>query len=193
MLFRSLDGQALPEIRCVAAAEGGLHGVLTRDPRHDRRFIWEDGTPFVPLGFECDFLFSYFDRHPDDCRARLDRLQACGFNYIVMNVYAHTGFSSSDFTAWGDPRPACDECVYGPPAVYAFAGTNERPDHSRLNPAFFRTYDTLLHELQRRGMVAHIMIQAQNKGVNWPARWSDEDDCYWAYVVARYQAFGNVV
>jgi hypothetical protein len=37
------------------------------------------------------------------------------------------------------------------------------------------------------------MIQVQNKHVAWPTRYSEEDNVYWQYVVARYQAFGNVV
>ena len=77
--------------------------------------------------------------------------------------------------------------------MYVFGGTNEEPDHSRLNPDFFRDYDALMRLLHERGIVAHIMIQVQNKKVNWPERRSTEDDLYWSYVVARYQAFGNVV
>lgn len=188
-----LDGQALPEIDCVPSDAALAHGVLTRDSRNPHRFAWEDGTPFVPLGFECDFLFSYHQSHPEDCLKRLDQLQSRGFNTLVMNVYAHTGFSASSFTMWNDPRPACDECVYGPPRTYVFEGTNEAPEHGLLNVAFFHGYDTLIRELHKRGMVAHIMIQAQNKGVNWPERWSAEDDLYWRYVVSRYQAFGNIV
>ena len=37
------------------------------------------------------------------------------------------------------------------------------------------------------------MIQVQNKEVNWPVRGSPADDRFWSYVVARYQAFGNVI
>ena len=47
--------------------------------------------------------------------------------------------------------------------------------------------------LFEKGIVAHVMIQVQNKHVRWPARRSAEDDLYWRYVVSRYAAFPNVV
>jgi hypothetical protein len=37
------------------------------------------------------------------------------------------------------------------------------------------------------------MIQVQNKHVNWPHRLTAADNAYWRYVVARYQAFGNII
>jgi hypothetical protein len=108
-----------------------------------------------------------------------------------MNVYAHTGFSL-DAPRPGE-RPAPPEHVYGPPDLFPFGGSNAHPDHEVLNPAFFDDYDRLLTTMHSLGLVAHIMIQVQNKQVHWPERRSAADDRFWQYVVARYQAFGNVV
>ncbi|MHC4202811.1 MAG: DUF5060 domain-containing protein [Planctomycetota bacterium] len=177
-----LDGTDLGPVRCVASANPSVHGQIVIDPAHPRRFAFSDGARCEPLGFECDWLFAMHQARPEEARAFVDLLAGRGFNYIVTNIYAHTGFSD-----------ATRDDVYGPPAMYVFGGTNDAPDHSRMNVEFFRDFDRVLAHLHARGVVAHLMIQVQNKKVRWPARRSREDDIYWRYVVARYQAFGNVV
>jgi hypothetical protein len=37
------------------------------------------------------------------------------------------------------------------------------------------------------------MLKVYNKKVKWPAKWSRDEERYFRYVVARYQAFGNLV
>ncbi len=158
-----------------------VHGRLGCDPAHPRRFAWADGAPLVALGFEFDWLFAVHQSQPDLLAKALDRLAACGFNYLVTNLYAHAGFSA--------PGPH----VYSPPRHYVFGGTNDAPDHAHLNPEFFRDFDRMMADLHSRGFVVHLMLQVQNKHVRWPARRSVEDDLYWRYAVARYQAYGNVI
>jgi hypothetical protein len=77
--------------------------------------------------------------------------------------------------------------------MYIFGGANEAPDHTRLNVDFFRSFDQVVASLHRHGLVLHLMIQVQNKAVAWPARNSPEDDLFWKYVVARYQAYSNLI
>ena len=172
----------LGEIECVPNEAPNAHGRLRIDPAHRQRFVWEDGTPFVALGFECDWLFALHQAKPDAFDRALDILTKHGFNYVVTNVYAHSGFSEPGH-----------EWVFAPPRLYPWEGTNEEPIHSRLNLAFFRDFDAVIAALHERGIVAHLMIHVQNKHVNWPERYSDDDDLYWRYVLARYQAYGNVV
>lgn len=177
----ALDGVEL-RLRCTANHDAGVHGTLGLDPAHPRRFAFADGTPFVPLGFGCDWLFAVHQADPARFRQLVDLLAERGFNYLVTNVYAHTGFA--------EPTPGW---LFAPPARYVFEGSNEEPDHTRLNVGFFQGLDEVMRHLQSREMVAHLMLQVQNKHVNWPPRRSAEDDRYWRYVVARYQAFGNLV
>jgi hypothetical protein len=177
-----LDGIALDSVACTPNPNAAVHGLLGVDPGASRRFAWADGTPFLLLGFEFDWMFAYHQAQPEECRQALDVLRERGFNYIVTNIYAHTGFSDRE-----------SGHVYGPPSMYAFGGTNDEPDHSSLNVGFFRDLDKLVDYLHEQGIVAHFMIQVQNKHVNWPERRSAEDDLYWRYVVARYQAYGNIV
>lgn len=194
----ALDGINLGEITCTPQENQHVHGTLGVDPKNPRRFAWEDGTPCIALGFECDWLFSYHQRSPSDCCRHIDRIAEHGFNLIMTNVYAHTGFSTGGSSASpnehlvrAEPPPA--EYVYGPPDIYVFGGANEAPDHTVLNTGFFDDFDRMIHYLHGKGIIAHLMIQVQNKKVKWPKRLSPEDDIFWRYVVARYQAFGNVI
>jgi len=181
----------LGEIRCVENDNPNVHGGLQIDPDYPQKFAWEDGDPFVILGFECDWLFSYHQEKPEQCRKHVKLINDRGFNYIVMNIYAHTGFSQPDNRGKGET--IIPDTIYGPPRMYVFGGTNDEPDHSKLNVDFFKDYDGMMAILHEQGVVAHLMIQVQNKRVKWPKRLSAEDDLYWRYVVARYQAYGNVV
>jgi len=114
----------------------------------------------------------------------IDQMAERGFNQVLVNVYSHD-------TRWCAGK-AC-EWDYGPPEIYAWEGTNEKPDHSRLNTRFFQLYDGMMEALREKGIVAHIMLKVYNKKVKWPPKWSRDEENYFRYVVARYQAFGNVV
>lgn len=185
-----LSGIELGPIECVENENPNVHGKLQIDPAHPQRFAWEDSAPFVIMGFECDWLFSYHQEKSEKCREHVQLIKDRGFNYIVMNIYAHTGFSQPESRRDGDIIPGT---VYAPPRMYVFGGTNDEPDHTKLNIDFFKDYDQMMAILHEKGVVAHLMIQVQNKHVRWPERLSAEDDLYWRHVIARYQAFGNVV
>ena len=59
----------------------------------------------------------------------LDILSQHGFNYVILNSYAHD-------TGWCKGKTSADD--YGPPLLYAWEGSNEEPDHSRMNLAYWR-------------------------------------------------------
>ena len=190
---KQLDGVELGPVLCTSNENPKVHGRVRISPRSSRRFAFDDGAPFVPIGFECDWLFAFHQRlgqpkgKPVDPAAdafepAMDLLGNCGFNYIVTNLYAHRGFS--------DPALPW---VLSPPDMFVFGGTNDEPDHTRLNVDFFRDFDAMMGSLHRKGIIVHLMIQVQNKQVKWPARRSSEDQMFWTYVVARYQAYCNVV
>src|SRR5204863_5622427 len=82
---------------------------------------------------------------------------------------------------------------YGPPPMYAWEGSNEAPDHTRLNVAYWRTFDRMVQALFDHGISAHIYLKVYNKHVNWPAHQSREDDLFFTYVIARYGGYSNVV
>jgi hypothetical protein len=137
------------------------------------------------MGYECDWLWA-LDLGQHDLKiveAFLDELTTNGFNYIILNTYAHD-------TSWRKGKTTEED--FGPPPVYAWEGSNEQPDHSRFNLAYWQHYDRIMDALNRRGMVAHLLVKVYNKMVNWPAKGSAEEDMFFRWLVARYAAFPNV-
>jgi len=181
----ALDGH-VRQLDAKPSSSRVIHGVLEIDPDHPRHFRFADGTRFFPMGYEADWLWGVDMTDPKRLLMNrlIDQMSARSFNYVLVNVYAHD-------TRWA-PGKSC-EWDFGPPALYAFGGSNDQPDHTRLNPAFFQAYDRMMWALWERGIVAHIMIKVYNKNVKWPKPGSDEEKRYFQYVVARYQAFPNIV
>jgi hypothetical protein len=182
----ALAGKTDDRIVCVPNRHPRIHGGLKVDPAHPYHFIHEDGTRHFLLGYEADWLWApgQDDAHRPVMLRLIDSMAAHGFNHVLVNIYAHD-------TSWA-PGRSC-EWDYGPAALYPWEGTNEQPDHTRLNPRFFQRYDGMMEALRDKGVIAHLMIKVYNKKVKWPAKWSAEEERYFRYVVARYGAFCNVV
>jgi hypothetical protein len=181
----SLDGQRAAFI-CSGRAEGEVRGALRVDSENPRHFVWEDGSRFFLMGYECDWLWALDMTSPETpvLDAFLDKLVDHGFNYIILNAYAHD-------TGWRSGTTGPDD--YGPPPLYAWGGTNEEPDHSRLDLDYWQHYDRVIEAMHRRGIVAHIMIKVYNKRVRWPTLRSVQDDLYFRWLIARYAAYPNVI
>lgn len=163
-----------------------IHGRLRVDQDHPYHFRWEDGTRFFLMGYEADWLglAAMDDPERKTMHRLIDQMHSRGFNYVLVNVYAHD-------TSWA-PGKSC-EWDYGPPAMYVFGGSNEKPDHKRLNTDFFKAHEKMMWALWEKGIVAHLMIKVYNKKVNWPEPGSEEERRFFKYVNARYQAFPNLV
>ncbi len=174
------------ELRCLANPNSAVRGALKVDPARPHHFVYEDGTPCFLMGFECDWLgmLDLGRRGIPLAREVIDLYAQHGFNEVILNVYAHE-------TRWRKGKTS--EQDFGPPALFAWGGTNDKPVHSRLNPDFFRTFDRVIAHCMERGVAAHVFLKVYNKLVNWPQRMSPEDDLYFSYVTARYQAYPNVI
>lgn len=183
---RELDGRTAGPITCVPQTDPCIRGGLRVDPQHPRHFVREDGSRFFLMGYECDWLWALDSTRADlpVVNAYLDKLSAHGFNYVILNVYAHD-------TPWRAGHTEMRD--YGPPPIYPWEGSNDAPRHELLDLRFWRHYDRIIDALHRRGMVAHIMTKVYNKMVNWPARRSPEEDLYYTTLIARYSAYPNVV
>ena len=186
----ALDGVELL-FECAPETHPQVHGGLCVDARQPHHFVWEDGESYFLLGYECDWLWALdltstgtVDAGIPTIERLLDRLAGHGYNHVLLNAYAHD-------CGWQEGATGPDD--YGPPPLYAWGGTNDAPDHSRFNLAYWRHYDRVIDALMRRGMVAHVMIKVYNKMVNWPALGSPDDDRYFRWLIARYAAFPNVV
>jgi hypothetical protein len=173
-------------LECVPNTNPSVHGALLVDPAHPHHFLYEDGTrPFV-LGYEANWLWAL--GFLEDGKAQLDRfcqrIAGYGYNHVFVNAYAHD-------TRWAPGKSHPED--YGPPPMYAWEGTNEAPDHARLNVAYWRNFDLMMRALFDAGLTAHVFLKVYNKLVNWPATGSWQDDLFFRYVVARYGGYANVV
>jgi CubicO group peptidase (beta-lactamase class C family) len=184
--LQALDGKTEAPIWCEANRHPEIHGGLRVDAVHPYHFVYEDGSRYFLLGYEADWLWGadMLDPKRTLMKTLISQMATRGFNHVLVNIYAHD-------TSWSPEKK--HEWDWGPAAVYPWEGNNEKPDHSRLNPKFFQIYDGMMEALREKGIVAHIMIKVYNKKVKWPARYSRDEERYFRYVTARYQAFSNVV
>ncbi len=173
-------------IRALPNRNSRVHGVLEIDREHPYHFQFRDGSRFYLMGYEADWLWGadMLDPQRKLMHRLIDQIDARGFNYVLVNVYAHD-------TRWCPGK--VNEWDFGPAPVYVFGGTNEKPDHTVLNPRFFQIYDGMMEALREKGIIAHIMLKVYNKDVNWPAKGSADEARFFRYVTARYQAYPNIV
>ena len=182
----ALNAHTETDIECTRNSNPAIHGGLIVDPVNRHHFMYQDGTRYFLMGYEADWLWGADMKDPERkvMHHLIDQISARGFNHLLVNIYAHdTGWSKGHQNQWD----------YGPTEMYVFGGTNEHPDHTRLNTDFFDTYDGMMNALLEKGIVANIMIKVYNKMVNWPAPGSKDEERYFRYVTARYQAYPNVV
>lgn len=171
---------------CAPNANPQIHGVLRVDPTHPHHFIFEDGARFFLQGYEYDWLWALDHDNPalPTVKRTLDLIGRHGFNYVILNTYAHD-------TNWRKGKTGPDD--YGPPPLYPWAGSNDSPDQARMNLAYWRHYDRVLTALLERGMQAHLFLKVYNKAVKWPASGSSEEDLFFRWLLARYAAYPNVI
>jgi len=172
-------------IQCKGKLDN-CHGDVTISEDDPSIFMYSDGTPYYLFAYECNWLWALNleDGNMDRVNMLLDDIQEVGFNQILFNTYAHD-------CSWREGNTCSDD--FGPPKEYLWEGSNSLPRHDLMNIKFFRSYDMLMYELLKRGISMHIYLKVYNKLVNWPQRCSEDDDLFFDYIVARYQAFSGVI
>jgi hypothetical protein len=161
-------------------------GGLIISKEHPHHFTFEDGSYHFMNGYECDWLWA-LDLGTDSLKKTkemITQIKSHRFNTVIMNLYAHDCAWTPDY----DPQ-----YIYTPPALYCWEGTNEKPIHSRMNTNFFDHFDRVVDLLWQEGIMVHLFYKVYNKEVNYPARYSQEDDLYFKYITSRYQAYPNMV
>ncbi|GAB5561546.1 MAG: DUF5060 domain-containing protein [Synoicihabitans sp.] len=180
-----LNGQS-GEVICRPNTNPRVHGGIQIDQDHPRHFRFEDGTRFFLLGTEINWLGLVDMTDPNIVGARqiLDMYAEHGFNTVLLNAYAND-------TRWrtGHSEPT----DWGPPTLHAWPGSPGDYDHSRLHPDYWDHFDKVVHAMFERGMNAYLYFKVYNKLVDWPAKGSPEDHLYFSHVVARYQAYPNII
>jgi hypothetical protein len=182
---KELDGKRAA-FTCVTNTSPNAHGVLRVDKEHPHHFLFEDGTRFFMQGYEYDWLWALDMDKPavPTVEKSLDLLARHGFNYVILNSYAHD-------TAWRKGRSSPND--FGPPLLYPWEGSNQQPDHSSMNVAYWRHYDRVVAAMNERGIQAHVFVKVYNKQVKWPAPGSEAERLFLRWLVARYAAYPNVI
>jgi hypothetical protein len=180
-----LNGQT-GSLTCVSNTNPEVHGGLAINSLSKHYFVYQDGTPCFPMSFEADWLgeMDFGNTNIPDATSLINIYKGAGFNDVMMCVYAYD-------TTW----EAGNTSVYdfGPPAVYAWQGSNSSPNHTEMNPSYFDNLDLVINYLFQNGIIAHVFFKVNNKGVNWPTEGSADENLYFTYVTARYQAYPNIV
>lgn len=176
------------EVQVREASNPLFRGEMSVDTENPKRFVFQDGSPAFPIAFELDWLFAldYGDPELPRTAPLLDTIRANGFNQVVMNVYAYD-------IGWKKDPELPERYNFSAPAFYPFGGTNEQPDFSSLNYAYFDHLDRVVEMLNAKGISAHLMIYVWNKKVSWPEMYSDADNRYFDHVIRRYQAYPNII
>lgn len=169
-------------------AKAGVTAPLMIDPERPQHFLRADGTRVFVRGYEVNWLLMVDQHDPTLARVIdfLDTIEPVGFNMVTVNAYARSFRRHVPEDLEKDPRWVL-------PSLAPWIGGNEAPDYEQLDPDFFAHMDDAIALLQQRGLIVHLMIHVYNKDVNWPELGSADDDRYWRHIVARYQAFGNIL
>jgi|GEM_PF-1293975 hypothetical protein len=188
----AMNGQT-GTITCTPNTQNNVHGRLSVDPLNPHHFRYEDGTPYFMMGAEIDWLgvIQCFDTTIAKQKQILDMYSARGFSAINFSAYV-----------WIWPTlPATTPDLWGPPDMFAWAGTNPNPDQTRLNPTYWAHFDKVVDYMFQKGMVAYIFfhwfvsstLTGDPSQVSWPAKGSAADSLYFTSLVARYQAYPNII
>lgn len=173
-------------VQAIAQSNPNVHGLLQLDPEDKHHFRYEDGTPYFLLGYEMNWLWA-IDQISDDTKhleTLMDNLSDGCFNHFLVNAYAYD-------THWATGNTFEED--YGPPPMHPWEGGHEDHDYSKLNVSYWNHFDRMMKVLWERGMVIHLYFKVYNKKVKWPEKYSREEELYFDYIVARYQAFPNLV
>jgi hypothetical protein len=180
-------GNKTGTLDCAPNTNPALHGPLGIDAGSHTHLQYQDGTPYFALAYESDWL-GLLDLGPTDTPAAhakllIDTQSANGFHETLMNVFAYD-------TTWDKPDGIYQ---FGPTPAFPWGGSNTAPQQDLINPSFFDRFDAVIDYLFQNGITSHLFFLVHNKGVSWPAQGSAEDDKYFEYVTARYQAYPNMV
>jgi hypothetical protein len=152
------------------------HGFIRVHPDNPYAFAYADGTPFFPMGDTCYGLHDDSPITPELRREYLETRRRQRFNFVRMSI------GHSHYRAQADPT------------FWAWGGTPHQPDLDRLNPAFFRSFDGLLRQMQQSGMNAELLLlNFYRLPFTDTKLWTPARERLWLrYVIARYAAFSNI-
>jgi hypothetical protein len=184
-------------LTCVASTDANARGFIQIDPSNRYHFVWENGARHFKLGYEIDWLGQMAQDGTAANQAAIDQL----LDMIVGNGFTDVLFSSyTDITpsSWlGQSSPLTGgQYDFGPTDQMPWLGSKSSPQFKTVNPGYWRNFDFAVEALFKRGLIGHLYLKAQsNKYVSggMVSGGSADEQAYIRYVVARYQAYPNVI
>ena len=166
-----------------------LHGKITTCGINNRKFCYQDKSPYYMLGFECDWLFHIDDKCKDISKTSvlLRDVAENNFNMIICNLWAN------DVKFKG---------AQGRGTCYDFSNPLETPfsrnadstlNYNELNYEYFDRIDKIFDLAKDLNVVIHLMIYVWNKRVEWAKLFSEQDNAMFKYVIDRYSAYPNLI
>lgn len=166
-----------------------LHGKVRLCGERNKKFRYEDGTPYNMLGFECDWLFHIDDGAKDIVKADtlMKDIADNRFNMIIVNLWAN----HHDWNYAGGKGSTYD---FSDPVQIPFMRNKDASiDYEHLDLEYFDRVDKIFDRAKELGLVIHLMVYVWNKNVPWPQLLSEEDNRFFTYVVSRYAAYPNLI
>jgi hypothetical protein len=154
------------EVRPAAA-----RGFLRRDPANPQSFVFDDGTRFFMAG-QTYYQLIRNVLAGGSWREAVDRSAEQGINKIRFLVYGWYSAPGDPSNPYPDAEPFLDG------------------DHNRPNIAYWRAMDELVTYLNARGLVADVILFADDTRIFGSP---EQDERYLRYILARYAAFPNVI
>jgi hypothetical protein len=173
-----------------AARRAWRRGVLRVDPKHPFHFVWEGtGEHCFWNGTTAYYLMGW--QHDEDVRAAIDRLSALKVSRVRVLLYGR-----NNDNPWDQPVRSTDEFkLYLNPWVAARPDDVADPgfDLRRFNVDYWQRYERMLEYAKEKGMVVSVILFIGAQVLPTPfAAFSEEEQLYYRYAVARLAAFSNV-
>jgi len=180
--LKELDG-IQGTVECTA---GNLQGGIVVDRNNQHHFCYEGGTPYFMMAYEADWLWApgLGDTNITKIKEFIASIKDYGFNCVIVNSYAYD-------TPWAPGKTSDKD--YGPPPARMWEGTKEVSNFDRFNLEYFLNFDRMMSHLMDEGVAIHLFIKVYNKSVNWPGKYTKQDDLLFKYLVSRYQAYPNII
>ncbi len=190
----SIEGSFIEEetggaFEVIPASEGNHGPVRVAGTCH---FAYEDGTPYYSIGTTC----YVWELQSDERIAQtLASLEAARFNKIRFCIFPkHYDYNLGEPRSYPYEGTPMDSSVLTKENFSLYTGKTEGNhfDFTRFCPAHFRHIENCIMELQKRGIEADIIVMHPYDRWGFSQMTKEEDDLYWAYVLARFSAYRNV-
>jgi len=166
------------------------HGLLRVDFKHPFHFIWEGtGEHYFWNGTTTYYLMGW--QSDAEIRRIIDRLSGLKINRLRVLLYGR-----NEDRPWGQPVRSTDQFK-----LYLNPWVAQRPDNvkdpgfdlRRFNVAYWQRYERMLAYARQKGMVISVIPFIGAQVLPTPfAAYSEEEQLYYRYAMARLAAFCNI-